>query len=81
MRTFDNNCNFRAVTPGDDNDAFAMDLKWKIEEAKLLWAQNRSELAMRLAAGLLKSHKAADARIILVPQLMLLLGKWQSEKR
>lgn len=71
----------RAAVPGDTNIAFDVDLSWKIEEAKLLWAQNRPELAMRLAAGTLKHPGAAASESIFVPRLNTLLGKWQSQQR
>ena len=58
-----------------------LDFEWRVEEAKLLWALGRPELALRAAKGLLSQTSTRRTTDLRVPQLKILLGKWQSQQR
>ena len=58
---------------------------WRMEEAKLLWAQGQSGMAVRLLQAMvdgLKLHPASSAQgQIMHARLLTLTGKWLARTR
>lgn len=56
-------------------------VEWRIEEAKLLWAQGQKGLAVRVAKLLLNQVECSGQQGNLHAQMLCLAGKWLAETR
>ena len=66
-------------------DLHRPDAHWRLEEAKLLWAQGQSSLALQLLHAVIAALSARSASLdqdsMLHAQLLILSGKWLAHTR
>ena len=71
-----------AGASGRSASAAVQPMAWRVEEAKLLWAQGQQAMALRLARALLSATRQEHSPDDLEqPRLLTLVGEWLSTTR